>query len=787
MAHAQITGVALTPTPASPRAAGSTITLSAALTGAPVGTVTYQFLANNVPLAAYDISDTFAWAPAAGSYSVRVKARDSGVPGSEYTSPAWAYTVVPPLSAATVAWDAAAATLPAQTHITLTVAATGGANLRYQFKANSTVIQPWSAYSTYTWIPQAGGAFTLTAEVQDLNGDPSPIAATSPAPLAVTILPPLKSVTITTVQAPSKAYASDQTFTLTAVPTGGSSVEYRYLENGIEVRPFAADAVYVWAPPAAGDFLLTVQARDLDALDPAKVVSYNVAYTIADPISVVSLTAAPAPPGAVGTPVCFTAHVTGGARVVYAFYVNDVLVRSYFGRAYIWWTPASSGAFTIAVKVKDLGGANPALVHEPAALSHVVYGTPTHLSFGVQPGTTVAGQIIAPAVTVAVLDAWNNLVANDNTTLVTLALGTNPGGGTLSGSLTAVAIDGVATFSGISIDKVGTGYTLSADAIGLVGAASNAFAITPGPPAQLFYRTQPGDTSAYMPFSPTVQVDVQDAYGNLVPTATNAVTLAIGTNPGAGTLQGSKTISAVNGIATFGKTWITSAGVGYTLVASATGLLAVTSHAVTIANPILDSVALSVSPATPQLQGTTLTLTAVNTPAPPAGPPQIEYQFQMVSGGITYRTAWQTSPTYTWDTSTYNSGVWTLAAYARLIENTTYSKVSPGKGFTLTEPILQAVQVATDKPSGSPVGTTVVVSANKTPAALPGETDVEYRYMIVKQGGAVLVNTAFSSTVVSYTWNTTGLMPGAYALYVYARPTISKSYTLSASRLFELK
>ena len=41
-----------------------------------------------------------------------------------------------------------------------------------------------------------------------------------------------------------------------------------------------------------------------------------------------------------------------------------------------------------------------------------------------------------------------------------MAIGTNPGGGTLSGTTTVAAVAGVATFSNLSINKAGTGYTL---------------------------------------------------------------------------------------------------------------------------------------------------------------------------------------------------------------------------------------------------------------------------------------------------------------------------------------
>src|SRR5437867_13177049 len=103
----------------------------------------------------------------------------------------------------------------------------------------------------------------------------------------------------------------------------------------------------------------------------------------------------------------------------------------------------------------------------------------TRLATTVQPGSTTAGAAIAPAVRLTALDAGGNPVPGFSGA-VTVAIGTNPAGGALSGTATVAAVAGVATFSTLSIDKSGTGYTLTATAAGLSGATSAAFAITPG-------------------------------------------------------------------------------------------------------------------------------------------------------------------------------------------------------------------------------------------------------------------------------------------------------------------
>src|SRR2546422_3337298 len=66
------------------------------------------------------------------------------------------------------------------------------------------------------------------------------------------------------------------------------------------------------------------------------------------------------------------------------------------------------------------------------------------------------------------------------TARVRAALGSNPGGSTLSGTTTVAAVNGMASFSPLTLDKTGTGYALTATATGLNAATSSGFNITPG-------------------------------------------------------------------------------------------------------------------------------------------------------------------------------------------------------------------------------------------------------------------------------------------------------------------
>ena len=103
-------------------------------------------------------------------------------------------------------------------------------------------------------------------------------------------------------------------------------------------------------------------------------------------------------------------------------------------------------------------------------------------------------------------------------------------------------------------------------------------------PVKLAFVTQPTSTTPGAVFIPDVRVAIQDGFGNTLTTSTLPVTLAIGSNPSGGTLAGTLTRAAVNGIATFPTLSINNAGTGYTLVASSAGLMSATSAAFDISS-----------------------------------------------------------------------------------------------------------------------------------------------------------------------------------------------------------
>ena len=152
-----------------------------------------------------------------------------------------------------------------------------------------------------------------------------------------------------------------------------------------------------------------------------------------------------------------------------------------------------------------------------------------------------------------------------------MALEGNPGGGTLGGTITVPVTNGLAVFSGLTLDKAGSGYTLQATANELSMVTTSAFDVTPAPPTQLVVISQPpGTVNAGSGFGFTVAAE--DPYGNVDPSFSGVVTVLLADNPGGSVLAGPTTVAANNGVASFSGLTLNRPGDGYTFLAISNGL-----------------------------------------------------------------------------------------------------------------------------------------------------------------------------------------------------------------------
>lgn len=284
--------------------------------------------------------------------------------------------------------------------------------------------------------------------------------------------------------------------------------------------------------------------------------------------------------GVAGTTVNF-AVASGGGSLTNASAVSDANGLAQTS----WKLGTSTGPQSVTASAAGLSG-SPVTFTAAAQAANA-----TKLLVTTQPANAAAGATLAPVVFTAEDDNGN--VATGFTGAVTVAFAANGAGGTLLGTATVNAVAGVATFSGLSIAKAGSAYTLVASATGIASATTNPFDIVPGAPAKLVFTSQPAGGTANLVFSPTITVTAQDAFGNVTPAFTGAVTLAFAANPSSANLLGTATQSAVAGVATFPGIGISLGGNGYQLTASATGLTSATTAPFNISGGVATNISVS--------------------------------------------------------------------------------------------------------------------------------------------------------------------------------------------------
>jgi hypothetical protein len=231
-------------------------------------------------------------------------------------------------------------------------------------------------------------------------------------------------------------------------------------------------------------------------------------------------------------------------------------------------TPTVVGNYTLTASAPGMQSITTA----PFAVSA---GAASQLAFQAQPTDTVAGQNV-PDILVAVEDAFGNLVT-DSTSPVDLTV-TGPANPT-AGPSGAGAVNGVATLSGLVLDKTGS-YTLTVGSTGLTPATSASFNITPAAASQMVFASLPTGTTAGEVLTGPV-VDILDQFGNLATNANVSVSLSV-SGPG-NFSAGNTTVQASGGVATFNGLILPTSG-NYTFSASASGLPDTTSPVATI-NP----------------------------------------------------------------------------------------------------------------------------------------------------------------------------------------------------------
>ena len=213
----------------------------------------------------------------------------------------------------------------------------------------------------------------------------------------------------------------------------------------------------------------------------------------------------------------------------------------------------------------SLAASSSGLVSVTSAAFNVGAGTATKLVFSSQPANAVTGASIG-SITVQALDASDNPAPTFVGT-VSIGFAANPGSATLGGTVSAAAVSGVATFSGVTVSRAANGYALTASADRLASATSAAFNITST--AAQFFGLVSGNTqtaTAGSVLAPIVMY-VRDASGN----AKAGIDVLFSVATGGGSVTPATATTDAQGYAT--ATWTLGSTIGaQTLTAQSGGL-----------------------------------------------------------------------------------------------------------------------------------------------------------------------------------------------------------------------
>ncbi|WP_375767372.1 lamin tail domain-containing protein [Archangium gephyra] len=132
------------------------------------------------------------------------------------------------------------------------------------------------------------------------------------------------------------------------------------------------------------------------------------------------------------------------------------------------------------------------------------------LAFTAAPSSGTAGAALG-AFEVVIQNADGETVS-DATGTVTVALGSGPSAAVLKGTVSVAAVNGVARFEGLVLEKAARGYTLVASADSLTGATSGTFDVASAAPALLVLSHSGLPVTAGT--AESVEVFARDVYGN---------------------------------------------------------------------------------------------------------------------------------------------------------------------------------------------------------------------------------------------------------------------------------
>jgi hypothetical protein len=282
----------------------------------------------------------------------------------------------------------------------------------------------------------------------------------------------------------------------------------------------------------------------------------------------VVFTTEPTSPTTAGSPLAsFAVSIEDGSSALVATSTDTILITSSCSLAGTMSVAAVGGVATFTAVAINTGTSCTLLATDTTEnlttdTSSVITVNPTTLAkvgFTTQPTSpAVSGNNMA-TFRVATEDTYGNVIASGVAATDTITI---TSACTLGGTLSAVAAAGVATFSTAIIYGGTSPCTLTAtdSTRTLTAAVSSGVTVTAGTATKVEFSTQPPATVVASAVLATFKVSVEDGYGNVETTGTDATdTIALTPSTGC-TFGGTTSAVALAGVATFSALTITSTG-----------------------------------------------------------------------------------------------------------------------------------------------------------------------------------------------------------------------------------
>ena len=237
--------------------------------------------------------------------------------------------------------------------ITITAAGEGGTSpYEYAFAAqapNGTwyTLKDYSTSASYTFKPASVGYYTVRVKVRDKNNSEQ----TKDFILAVSSLANNSKISATTI-------TKGQSIKLTAAASGGTSpYSFAYVAKAPDgkwyvLKNYSTAATHTWTPASTGKY--TVQVKVKDNKNAVIVKSFDLTVTTLANNSKISANTITK-----GQSIKLTAAASGGTSPYKYAYVAQApddkwyVLKNYSTSTTHTWTPASTGKYTVQVKVKD--------------------------------------------------------------------------------------------------------------------------------------------------------------------------------------------------------------------------------------------------------------------------------------------------------------------------------------------------------------------------------------------------------------------------------------------------